>query len=86
MGELKNEATAVRAKPSSYVTQAGTEVWTLYGSYHRLDGPAILFNHGIEMWYVHGKRCKTQKEYQESANLTNEEVLALVIKYGDIAL
>jgi hypothetical protein len=38
------------------VTGNGAKIWYLNNSFHRVDGPAIIFPTGDESWYLHGKR------------------------------
>lgn len=32
--------------------------YRLHGALHRLDGPAVEYDSGIKVWYVHGVRAK----------------------------
>ena len=67
------------------ISKDGRKAWCVKGELHREDGPAVIHEDGrAKVWYINGKQCNSSKEYQESANLTNEEMLIIVIKYGDI--
>lgn len=36
------------------------------GSYHRLDGPAIIYASGYQCWYIHGKYItNTESEFKD---------------------
>jgi hypothetical protein len=43
-------------KPTLQINSRGDKFYTLHGSYHRDDGPAIIFNSGSKVWYQYGKR------------------------------
>lgn len=51
---------------------------------HRLDGPAIE-NDRFCMWYIHGFRYTSAKQFQLAADLTDEEMVMLVLKHGEIS-
>jgi hypothetical protein len=38
------------------------------GQYHRLDGPAIIFKSGTQVWYKHGKRHRLDGPAVEYSN------------------
>ena len=56
------------------------------GSFHRTDGPAIMYTNGHIRWAVNGEHYCSNKEYQEAANLSDEDMAILVLKYGNISL
>lgn len=60
----------------------GATEWHSYGHLHREDGPAIMTNFIIE-WHLHGKRVKSKEEYQELVGLSDEDMTALILKYGN---
>ena len=61
------------------------ERWFVDGKYHRLDGPASLSSDGdYAGWYVNGRHYDSNKEYQDAAGLSDEDMAVLVIKYGNI--
>ena len=51
---------------------------------HRLDGPAVIWSDGIEWWYVHGKPYTNFKDFQKAANLTDNQITILKLKYSDM--
>lgn len=67
----------------------GSKEWWENDKLHRIDGPAI-YDPVLEVcgkdytWYVRGFVCKTAKEYQAATGRTDEEMLALILKYGPI--
>ena len=63
---------------------SGSKFWFIDGKHHRTDGPAIVYADGTKCWYVDSKRHRTNKSFQQAAKLTDAEMAALVLKYGDI--
>jgi len=67
------------------ITRAsGRLEWYHRGKLHRVDGPAVIRADGSKEWWVLGDRMRSSAEFQHRARITNEEMLALVIKYGDV--
>jgi hypothetical protein len=69
------------------------ELWhNSNGLAHRKDGPAYSANdtpgypndNGYIGWYVDGKRYYNNKLFQEAANLSDEDMLAMIMKYGNV--
>jgi len=54
------------------------------GKYHRIDGPAITYANGRQTWWVYGHSFKNTKEYQVAAELSDEEMLVIILKYGRV--
>jgi hypothetical protein len=63
----------------------GTQKWYVRGERHRTDGPASIYPDGSQYWFVNGKWYRTAKSFQEAANLTNEDITALVLTHGAIS-
>lgn len=70
----------------AFIGVNGAEGWAINGRTHRIDGPAITWNDGTVEWYVNNKRCDTIAEYKEAANLSDEDILVLILKYGNLML
>lgn len=68
----------------AYVGSDGHLVWWVNGKRHRIDGPSIIFPEGKQRWYVNDQRIQSNKEFQVAANLTDEEMTALILKYGNV--
>ena len=51
----------------------GDEIWFCHGHWHRLDGPAVLFN-GSPGWWIHGTEY-TFEEYVSEAEWTDEQII-----------
>lgn len=58
--------------------------WYQDGVLHRLDGPAIIFSGGAVDWHVLGVDIKTFKHFQQMTNCSDEDILLLKLKWGDI--
>ena len=51
---MEDEEEGVEAMPSTYLVR---KCWRdKRGSYHRLNGPAIIYNDGDTTWFRHGLR------------------------------
>jgi hypothetical protein len=62
----------------------GDQVWYVDGELHRTDGPAYISINGYTVWYVNGRCYHDNKSFQESAKLNDEDMIAIVLKYGDV--
>lgn len=52
---------------------------------HRIDGPAITHHSsGVQHWYVNNQKVNSWEDLQRMANITNEELLLIVLKWGQI--
>lgn len=66
----------------------GSEEWYRYGLRHRDDGPAVIGPAMIDageppQWWINGYRIKSASRYKILADLTDEQMLFLILKYGD---
>jgi hypothetical protein len=66
----------------------GGELYSSNLHWHRIDGPAVTYAYndfgiGYE-WWVNDKKCRTFKEFQEEAKLTDDQMCILRLKYGEI--
>jgi hypothetical protein len=62
----------------------GAQDWYLNGKLHRTDGPAYVGASGYKEWYVIGKRKIKNSSYQKAAKLSNEDMLMITLKYGNV--
>lgn len=63
----------------------GTEEWYINGSLHRIDGPAMINAvTGSIRWYINGRWIKSTSEYRFLTNTDDIDMLALILKHGDI--
>lgn len=67
-----------------HVTNSFVDFWLMDGSYHRLDGPAIINADKSHSWYVNGVPITSNNQFQRLAGISDEEMLAIVLKYGNI--
>lgn len=69
----------------AHIERDGTEHWYVYGRRHRIDGPAIIYPDGRTSWYVDGGyRITDRKTFQLKSGVSDETLLALILKYGDM--
>ena len=62
----------------------GDREWLLNGQLHRVDGPAIIWMDGAMLWYLNDRWIKSAKRFQHIAGLSDEAMLLLRIRYGEI--
>lgn len=59
--------------------------WYVEGKLHRLDGPALVdLEKDQRGWFVRGIRHMNNTSYQKAAGLSDEQMVMLVLKYGDV--
>jgi hypothetical protein len=62
----------------------GLQSFWFNGKLHRTDGPAAIDINGYQEWYINDKRYFTNKSFQSAANITDEDMTAMVLKSGDV--
>lgn len=55
--------------------------WYRDGKVHRDDGPAVILPDGTCFWYLNDYMIIDKDRYQKEANLTDEEMLFILLKY-----
>lgn len=65
-----------------YISPYGDQYWFLNNKLHRKDGPAIITASGRQSWYLNNTRYINKKEYQAAANLSDEDMTLLLLKYN----
>lgn len=68
----------------AWIGPDGSQQWYLHGKRHREDGPSIIWADGHQEWWVNDKRMHNNKSFQKAAKLTDQDVTALILKYGNI--
>ncbi len=68
------------------ILSGGSRHYWVNGKYHRIGGPAVIYHDGRYGWNIRGYSFYSNKSYQAAAKLSDEEMLILVIKYGNISL
>jgi hypothetical protein len=67
------------------IDEYGNQFWRdESGKCHRADGPAYINPDGYQSWWINDKRYCDNKSFQKAANLSDEDMLAIVLKYGDV--
>jgi len=51
---------------------------------HRIDGPAATFPNGTQKWFIGGHQYFDNKSFQEAAKLTDEDMLMITLKHGNV--
>ena len=67
----------------------GSKEWYKRGFCHREDGPAVMWmpteNNPFRChWYVNGEHMRSPEQFQLYTECTDEELMFLILKYGDI--
>jgi len=62
----------------------GTQFWYKRGKFHREDGPAVIYPSGEQHWFINGNQCLDNTEYQEAANLSDQEMCVIILRYGNV--
>jgi hypothetical protein len=66
------------------VWENGSQEWFINGVRHRTNGPAYTYTDRYQGWCIKGRRYYTNKEFQEAADLSDEDMIAMILKYGDV--
>lgn len=68
------------------VINDGAQMWFYRGHKHRIDGPAVIYTHTLEQeWFVNDKLIGDRQSFQLAANITPEQLIAIILKHGDIS-
>jgi hypothetical protein len=51
---------------------------------HREDGPAVIYSDGYKSWWINDKIYISNKYFQEAAGITDEDMTAIILKYGNV--
>lgn len=60
------------------------QIWCQVGELHREDGPAVIWYDGECEWHVQGDPIGSYEEFQDATGCSDENLVALKLKYGDI--
>ena len=66
------------------IDQFGNKAWLTDREFHRIGGPAVEWKDGSYSWYINNIRYENNQSYQKAAKLTDEDMLATVLKYGNV--
>lgn len=64
------------------ITANEKQSWYLNGKLHRRDGPAIIYD--TQYWFLNGNQYTHNITFQKAANLTDEEMTFMIMKYGNV--
>jgi hypothetical protein len=73
-----------RTDGPAIIWENGLQEWYNNGVLHREDGPAVIYPDRYQGWCINGRRYYTNKEFQEAASLSDEDMLLMVLKYGNV--
>lgn len=59
--------------------------WMTDNKVHRIGAPAVIRKNGNMVWFVRGSFYTDNASYQKAAGLTSEDMLAMILKYGDVS-
>lgn len=72
-----------RENAPAIICTNGSEAWYQHDVLHRVDGPAFTDDVGYH-WYLKGLWIRSAHEFQLKAGLSDEDMMLLLLKYGDI--
>ena len=85
--DLCNYWGMARSRGSDYLKSVlGSEHWFSDGQYHRIDGPAVIWNEDLCQWWHKGRRLNFE-EWIKAVNwnkviLSEEDIIMLKLKYN----
>ena len=59
----------------------GSQYWWLGDKRHRVDGSAIISADRSQYWFLNDKYYTDKKKFQKAANLSDEDMTILLLKY-----
>lgn len=63
----------------------GDQEWWQNDELHRVDGPAIIISEtGDTCWYIRNCPYSNKADFQAASGLSDEDMVALILKYGEI--
>jgi len=62
----------------------GYQAWCINGKSHREDGSAVIYSAGYREWWIGNINYTDNKSFQLAANITDEDMLIINLKYGDV--
>lgn len=70
--------------PAARLNGFGGESWHLNGKYHRVGGPAVTYENGETVWYLHDKYYHDPAEYCDVAGITGRDKTLFLLKYSKL--
>jgi hypothetical protein len=68
----------------AFLSKNGIQTWWINGDRHRIDGPAFIGIDGTQEWWVSYNRYYDNKSFQQATNLSDEDMIAMILKYGNV--
>lgn len=87
--EYYNESNQLHREDGPATIDEVSQCWYEHGELHRIDGPAMIVGQiSLVGWFIKGHFYGNNsrfdyKSFQRAAGLTEEDMLALVLKYCD---
>ena len=81
---IKGTLVAHREDGPAIIKPGKYQAWCLHDKYHRIDGPAIMYNDGRKFWWVDGFVVDNNEDFRIQANISEEALLVMVLKYGNV--
>lgn len=69
--------------PAIAYSDGGYE-WYKDGIYHRTDGPAVYYPGGATLWFVDGWMINSYRKFQQKTKCSNDLIIFLKLKYGNL--
>ena len=66
------------------INSFGDQFWYYDNKLHRTSGPAVIYISGEKYWYINNKKYRNNKSYKEAAKLSDEDMLMITLKYGNV--
>jgi hypothetical protein len=68
------------------IDKHGNQLWQNNAhNLHRIDGPAYIgIKNEYKSWWINGRCYHDNKSFQEAASLSDEDMIAIVLKYGNV--
>jgi hypothetical protein len=66
------------------IDKNGNQHWLNSKCWHHTNGPAYIHHDGRQLWYINGKIYYDNKSFQKAAKLSDEDMTAIVLKYGNV--
>jgi hypothetical protein len=73
-----------RENGPAFIHIDGLQSFWFNGKIHRIDGPAAIWADGYQEWHVNDRRYFDNKTFQETAGISDEDMTAIVLKYGNV--
>lgn len=66
----------------AYSDNTGFAAWWVHGRRHRTDGPALITGDGRVEYYINDEEIKSARTYQKLTGMSDDDLLAMVLRYG----